>query len=390
MPNRRASRSANGGGTIRKRSDGRWEGRYSLGFDPKTGKQRQKSIYGATQKEVRQKLSQICTEIDEGTYIEPIAMKLGAWLDIWLSEYTVNLKPSTYSSYESHIRVHLKPEIGQIPLSQISPHTLQRFFNDLQRIKGVSAKTVKNIYGTLHKALEQAKNLGYIRRNPLYAVVIPRVEKVQVKTLADDDLAEFLRVIHGQPDELIYFVTVFTGLRQGEVLGLTWDCVDFENNTLLVNKQHSIDRRTKEYRFSSPKNGQSRTLTVADEVMDALREQRKRQEEWKKMVGSLWSNPDQMVFTNELGHFVSNKTLYNRFKRLMKANGFDELRFHSLRHTFAVNSLRAGDDIKTVQENLGHATAAFTLSTYAHATPNMKRESANRMGQYIQSLKTTG
>jgi integrase len=181
-----------------------------------------------------------------------------------------------------------------------------------------------------------------------------------------------------------------TGLRQGEVLGLTWDCVDFENNTLLVNKQHSIDRRTKEYRFSSPKNGQSRTLTVADEVMDALREQRKRQEEWKKMVGSLWSNPDQMVFTNELGHFVSNKTLYNRFKRLMKANGFDELRFHSLRHTFAVNSLRAGDDIKTVQENLGHATAAFTLSTYAHATPNMKRESANRMGQYIQSLKTTG
>ncbi len=390
MPNRRASRSANGGGTIRKRSDGRWEGRYSLGFDPKTGKQRQKSIYGATQKEVRQKLSQICTEIDEGTYIEPIAMKLGAWLDIWLSEYTVNLKPSTYSSYESHIRVHLKPEIGQIPLSQISPHILQRFFNDLQRIKGVSAKTVKNIYGTLHKALEQAKNLGYIRRNPLYAVVIPRVEKVQVKTLADDDLAEFLRVIHGQPDELIYFVTVFTGLRQGEVLGLTWDCVDFENNTLLVNKQHSIDRRTKEYRFSSPKNGQSRTLTVADEVMDALREQRKRQEEWKKMVGSLWSNPDQMVFTNELGHFVSNKTLYNRFKRLMKANGFDELRFHSLRHTFAVNSLRAGDDIKTVQENLGHATAAFTLSTYAHATPNMKRESANRMGQYIQSLKTTG
>ena len=389
MSKRKASRSANGSGTIRKRSDGRWEGRYSLGFDPKTGKQRQKSVYGATQKEVRQKLSQISVEIDEGTYVEPTAMKLGAWLDIWLSDYTVNLKPSTYSSYESHIRIHLKPEIGQIPLSQLSPHILQSFYNDLQRVKGVSAKTVKNIHGTLHKALEQAKSLGYIRSNPMEAIVIPRVEKVQVKTLADDDLAEFLRVIHGEPDEIIYYVTVFTGLRQGEVLGLTWDCVDFENNTLLINKQHSMDRRTKEYKFSSPKNGQSRILTVADEVMDALREQRKRQEEWMKAAGSLWSNPEQMVFTNEFGHFVSNKTLYNRFKRLMRANGFDELRFHSLRHTFAVNSLRAGDDIKTVQENLGHATAAFTLSTYAHATPNMKRESANRMGQYIQSLQVT-
>ena len=94
-----------------------------------------------------------------------------------------------------------------------------------------------------------------------------------------------------------------------------------------------------------------------------------------------------LVFTNELGEHVSNKTLYNRFKRLMKANGFDDLRYHSLRHTFAISSLRAGDDIKTIQENLGHATAGFTLSTYAHATPGMKRESANRMGAYIRSLQ---
>ena len=139
--------------------------------------------------------------------------------------------------------------------------------------------------------------------------------------------------------------------------------------------------------FASLKNDKIRTLTVADEVMDALRRQQKKQEAWAEEAGSAWSNPDQLVFTNELGRYVSNKTLYNRFKRLMKANGFDELRFHSLRHTFAVNSLRAGDDIKTVQENLGHATASFTLSTYAHSTPGMKKESANRMEQYIKSLQ---
>ena len=377
LANKKTTKNAKGAGTIRKRPDGRWEGRYSTGFDPKTGKQIQKSVYGSSQKEVRQKLSKITSEIDEGIYTDPCNMKLSTWLDIWLKEYTGNLKASTLSIYDSHVRTHLKPNLGQIRLSKLAPHMVQHLYNELLNERGLSAKTVKNVHGALHRAMEQAKQLGYIRVNPLDAVIVPRVEKTH----------RFLNVIKGEPDELIYFVTVFTGLRQGEVLGLTWDCVDFENNMLLINKQHTQLRKTKEYVFASLKNDKIRTLTVADEVMDALRRQQKKQEAWAEEAGSAWSNPDQLVFTNELGRYVSNKTLYNRFKRLMKANGFDELRFHSLRHTFAVNSLRAGDDIKTVQENLGHATASFTLSTYAHSTPGMKKESANRMEQYIKSLQ---
>lgn len=146
-------------------------------------------------------------------------------------------------------------------------------------------------------------------------------------------------------------------------------------------------RRAKEYAFASFKNDKIRTLTVADEVMEALRRQQARQADWAAEAGSAWSNPDNLVFTTELGSFITSKALYNRFKRLMKKNGFEKLRFHSLRHTFAVNSLRAGDDIKTVQENLGHATAAFTLSTYAHCSLGMKRESAKRMGKFIQKLE---
>ena len=387
LANKKTTKNAKGAGTIRKRPDGRWEGRYSTGFDPKTGKQIQKSVYGSSQKEVRQKLSKITSEIDEGIYTDPCNMKLSTWLDIWLKEYTGNLKASTLSIYDSHVRTHLKPNLGQIRLSKLAPHMVQHLYNELLNERGLSAKTVKNVHGALHRAMEQAKQLGYIRVNPLDAVIVPRVEKTQIETLADDEMLRFLNVIKGEPDELIYFVTVFTGLRQGEVLGLTWDCVDFENNMLLINKQHTQLRKTKEYVFASLKNDKIRTLTVADEVMDALRRQQKKQEAWAEEAGSAWSNPDQLVFTNELGRYVSNKTLYNRFKRLMKANGFDELRFHSLRHTFAVNSLRAGDDIKTVQENLGHATASFTLSTYAHSTPGMKKESANRMEQYIKSLQ---
>ena len=125
MANKKNSKNAKGAGTIRKRSDGHWEARYSLGFDPKTGKQIQRSVYGASQKEVLQKLTKITTEIDEGVYTDPCNMKLSTWLDIWLKDYTGNLKPSTYSIYDSHVRTHLKPNLGQVQLSKLAPHMVQ-------------------------------------------------------------------------------------------------------------------------------------------------------------------------------------------------------------------------------------------------------------------------
>lgn len=376
-------KSAKGAGTLRKRSDGRWEGRYSIGFDAKTGKQIQKSVYGKNQKEVRQKISQIVTEIDDGSYIEPNTMKLGTWMDIWLQDYTGNVKPATYSAYEEHVRVHIKPYLGDIQLMKLAPHMVQRVYNMLIREKGLSPKSVKNIHGVLHRAVEQAKKLGYLKENPLEAVIVPRVEKKQIKAMEDNDMVSFLQAIKGTRYELVLFVTAFTGLRQGEVLGLTWDCVNFENNTLLINKQHNRVKGDTEFRFSSLKNDKIRVLTVATDVMDALRKQQRLQKQWALEAGSLWDNSSNLVFTNELGRYINNKTLYMNFKKVMASVGLTSLRFHDLRHTYAVNSLKAGDDIKTVQENLGHATASFTLSTYAHATPGMKRESANRMEQFI-------
>ncbi len=265
---------------------------------------------------------------------------------------------------------------------------IQTMYNDLQRDKGLSAKTVKNVHDVLHRALEQAQKMGFIRNNPTETVTLPRIEKKQIKPLEDKELTVFLNAIKGNPYELVFFVTVFTGLREGEVLGLTWDCVDFFNSTLLINKQHSKVKGTKEYRFSSLKNDKPRLLTVADAVMDALRHQKVRQKIWKDVAGSAWDNPDNLVFTTELDRYLCNQTVYLAFKKVVKSLGLEEVRFHDLRHTFAVNSLKSGDDIKNIQENLGHHTAAFTLDTYAHVTSGMKKSSASRMDQYIKSVTT--
>lgn len=385
----KTTRTANGSGAIRKRSDGRWEARYIVGYDPITGKQIRKSIYGKTQKEVRTQLTKVTAEIDEGEYFQPTNIKVGAWFETWLDEYICNNKPATQGAYREHIKIHLKPYLGNTLLSKLSPQQIQALYRKLMEEKELSPKTIKNIHGVLHKSLEQARKLGYIKFNPSDPVVLPRVEKKQVKTLDTPDLAAFLKAIEGNRYELELYVDVFTGLRQGELLGLTWDCVDFENNMLLINKQHNRAKGEKDYKFGTLKNDQIRMLTVPQEVMDALKKQQERQKLWAMAAGDLWDNADNLVFTNEFGRYENNKTLYLNFKRIAASMGFQNMRFHDLRHTYAVNSLKAGDDIKTLQENLGHATASFTLSTYAHATRTMKVESANRMAKFIESIKNS-
>ena len=375
-----------GNGSIRQRSDGRWEGRYTVGYT-EDGKQKQNSVYGSTKREVRQKLTKILNDLQEGTYIAPTAMTVGDWLDIWLKEYKINIRKETWASYEQHIRVHLKPTLGKIRLNKLTPHQIQQTYNALVKERGLSPKTIKNIHGALHGALEQAKINGYLRINPSEGAVLPKIEKEPLQTMDSADVMDFLNAIKGDPYEYPLFVALFTGLRQGELLGLTWDCVDFEKGTLLINKQHSRAKGEKEFHFSNLKNSKARSLTVAAEVMNVLQLQKGQQEGWKDAAGELWDNAENLVFTTPNGRYVNNKTLYMNFKRIVTQLGMPDLRFHDLRHTFSVNSLQAGDDIKTVQENLGHSTAAFTLATYAHATQGMKRESANRMNDFIHKLQ---
>lgn len=177
-------------------------------------------------------------------------------------------------------------------------------------------------------------------------------------------------------------------MRQGEVLGLTWDCIDFDNQTITIRQQLQRERGGKgEYHLVSPKNGKIRRITVAPFVLSVLADEREKQNKNKKAAGSAW-NESNLVFTNEIGKNLSAQTVYLHFKKLAASAGFPEARFHDLRHSYAVAALQAGDDIKTVQENLGHHTAAFTLDTYGHVTEQMKKESVQRMESFIKDVLT--
>lgn len=392
-----ARKAAAGTGTIRKKTITRggkeytyWEARYTEGYDPGTGRQIQRSITGKTQREVAQKLRAATAAIDDGTYIAPSKMTVGQWLDIWAAEYLGSVKPLTVTSYKSTIANHLKPGLAAVKLDALSPHIIQSFYNGLRTSQRthtpLSPKTIKNIHGVLHKALQQALSIGYIRSNPTDACVLPRVERKEIQPLDECQINAFLKAVKGHKYEEVYTVTLFTGMREGEALGLLWDCVDLTHGKIRIDKQLQKIPGVKDgYELRSTKNGKGRSITVAPFVVSTLQRIWDRQQEDRRRYGECWLDSG-FVFTDELGRHLKHHNVYVSFKKLMADIGTPETRFHDLRHSYAVASIRSGDDIKTVQENLGHATASFTLDVYGHVTEQMKRESAARMEQFIQTV----
>lgn len=383
-------RAAQGNGTIRQRNDGTWEARYTLGRDPGTGKQVQKSIYGKTQKEVRVKLQKISVSIEDGTYTEPSKMTVEKWLKTWLETYNGSVKHSTALAYEQHCNNHIIPALGAIKLSALRADMVQKFIKSLSE-KGLAPKTVKNVHGVLHSALKKAVILRYINFNPADNCELPRIEKADIHPLDEPEIKSFLSVLgKGDTFSTLMRFDLFTGLRLSEILGLQWSSIDFDQGVITVSKQLSRPRRKGDvYCFTSLKNGKTRLIKPAPSIMALLKEHKKHQAEMRLRAGVLWNDrgfPD-LVFTTETGGFLCYAVVERHYKKALEQAGITERNFHTLRHSYAVASLRAGDDVKTVQENLGHYSVAFTLDVYGHVTDTMRDISSRNMEAFIAGLK---
>ena len=393
-----AKRNAAGAGSIRKKTvlrDAReytyWEARLTVGVDPGTGKQIRRSFSGKTQKEVREKMQSAAVAVNDSTYQEPTKLTVSDWLDVWLAEYAVDLKPLTRSTYKNKVESTIKPTLGAVKLQALKAPQIQKMLNDLQRgtsgRKPLSAKTVKDIYGILHRALGQAVKLGMLHSNPTNVCDLPKAHRKEIKPMEQAEISRFLQAIQGTKYGLVYQITLFTGLREGEVLGLTWDCIDFQHNAIYINKQLQKTKKVGgTYCLAPTKNSRNRTILTAPSVMALLRKQKSQQAQMRLLAGEAWNNSWNLVFTNELGGHLCHCTVYKKFKAIVSEIGMPEERFHDLRHSFAVASIESGDDIKTVQSNLGHATASFTLDVYGHVSQKMRQQSADRMEEFIQKV----
>ncbi|MCR5575691.1 MAG: site-specific integrase [Oscillospiraceae bacterium] len=419
MAENKKPRRAKGTGTIQKRTVTRngkqhtyWEAQITVGNDSGSGKQKRRAFTGATQKEVREKKQKAVVAVQDGDYFEPSKITVGGWFDLWFKDYCGDKKYLTVKQYKSMTETHIRPALGAVKLGKLTTPMIQSFYNELQRTgrtitekdeksgkritkqAPLSAKTVKNIHGIMSKALSTAVDVGYIKSNPAERVTLPRVEKKEIHPLTDSQVKALMSACSGHEYDRVFKLILFTGLREGEALGLTWDCIDFESGTIRVVKQlQKRPERDGGYTLAPLKNDKARSITAAPFVMKLLKEQETAQLLQRLQSAEAWQGWQNMeerktgfVFTRPNGRHLDVTMVYKEYKKISADLGIPESRVHDLRHTFAVLSLQNGDPIKTVQDNLGHATAAFTLDVYGHVSEKMKEDSAARMQQYIENL----
>ena len=353
-------RRANGEGSIRKRENGLWEGRMKINGIPK-------SVYGKTQAEVRVKLTEIRNALDNDEYFEPTDTTLKEWLELWQEEYLEDVKQSTADRYKSCIRMHIIPALGENRLLDLRSSMIQKFLNNCKRTSGLSEKSVKNIRLVLHKALEQAVEDEQIKKNPCDKAKVPSYDEPpkEMRPLKDNEVSAFLNAIIGHPLESLFYVATFTGMRESEIIGLSWDCIDFERGTIHLYRQLKKTRgKGGQYVFTSLKNKQARTFGVPQNVLDTLRRVKIKQAEWKLKAGSSWNNKDNLVFTDQLGKHIATHTVWRQFKVKVEEIGIPEMRFHDLRHPDVKQATKNNEHfirISKSQEN--RYTIADTLSS---------------------------
>ena len=377
-----AKKRANGEGNIRKRKDGRWEGRFTVGHDPVTGKQIIKNVLGKTQAEVKEKLKKALVEAGQVDFAQSGKYTVGAWMDEWFENVAkIKVRPSSHQTYKGYIDNHIKPNIGNVPLEKLTTMDLQKFYRKLltkgrvERIeskdqpKGLSAKTVRNINQVISSAMDLAVAQKIILANPTNACELPKVEHQEMQTIPAEQLQAFLEEARATGVYEMYYIELATGLRRGELLGLKWQDIDWKNGIIKVRRQVArVDGQIVEAPLKT-KNSY-RTVTISPQAIEVLKHQKAK-------------THDQYVFPSPNGGPISPDSVNNMLKRVLARAGIPKVRFHDLRHTFATIALQNGVDIKTVSGMLGHFSAGFTLDTYAHVTTAAQKEAAQTMGNVL-------
>lgn len=376
----------NGEGTIfQRKRDGRWVAELNIGV----AEGRRKTIrkMAKRQKVVADWLNERLVEQKKGLLVEPSKETVAQFLERWLRDSVkISTRSRTYESYASTVRCHVAPTLGGIPLRKLTPTDVQRLYG--QKLEsGLSPRSVQYIHAVLHGALKQAVQRGLIYRNPCEAVARPKVERKTMKAL---DLEQVNRLLaEAQHDRLyaLYILAVHTGMRRGELLGLTWDNVDLKNRRVHVVQQlQHLDKG--EAKLVPPKTAKARRgIDLTSFEVKALMQHRREQSKERLRLGEAWQNNMNLVFTTGIGTPLNPANLVRRsFHPLLEKAGLPRIRFHDLRHSAASLMLQMDISAKVVQEMLGHSQISLTLDTYSHVLPSMRRDTVAKR----EALATRG
>ena len=334
-----AKRRSNGEGSIRKRRDGRWEGRYTAGINPETGKQVFKNVLGKTQAEVKEKLAKALAENQKLDFSKRGKYNIAQWMDEWFENVCkIKVRPSSHQTYRGYIDRHIAPNIGKIPLEKLSAMDVQKLYRKLltggrvaraesrNQPKGLSAKTVRNINQVISSAMNFAVAQRILAQNPCKAVALPNLEHREMQTIPAAQLVVFLDEAKASGVYELYYIELATGLRRGELLGLKWEDIDLTAGVIRVRRQVSrIDGKIVEAPLKT-KNAY-RTVTISPQAVEVLNAQKAK-------------TNDEYVFPSPNGGPISPDSVNNMLKRVLKRAGIPRVRFHDLRHPYVKHTTK--------------------------------------------------
>jgi integrase len=334
-----------------------------------SGKRKRPRHVFDTKKEADSFIAERHTDIARGVAIDPSKMSTGDFLEHWLETCRrPSIRPSTYASYQSLIRVRIKPYIGAIGLQQLSALQVQGLYADLlsgRRVDGkkgrLSNRTVKYVHTVIKMALKQAARWRMVVRTVAEDVQPPKAVRPHVEYWNAEEAQQFLRAAESDSYGAIWLVALHTGMRKGELLKLRWGEVDLVEDVIRVRRGGSVDL---------PKSDKGwRSIKLDTRCTNTLREHRD--------ARPLPLSPAAPVFTSGAGTCIDQRNLTRRFDALVAQAGIKRISFHGMRHTHATLLLLYGVDIKTVSARLGHASVQITLDTYAHVLPQMEQRAAD-------------
>ena len=381
-----AKRRPSGDGMVRKREDGRWEGRIVVGHK-QNGEPIFRYVLAKTQKELLDKLHRDLEAFQDVELTEDSRMTLGEWLDRWMEDYgTATLRPNTLRSYEQFIRCYIKPYLGNKIISRVTRMDIQMLYRKLKhegRVREhpehgheLSDTMVLRIHAMLHRCLKDAEAAHVIARNPTDGAAVPKASYKPKQILTKEQMETFLAAVDRSEIWRDFFYTeLTTGLRRGEICGLQWTDFDEVDGTLKIRRTIHEERGGKLTPWDTKTAAGTRTIILPPSTAELLRER-------KKSALTEW------IFPNPLKPEQPTRPSsgYERMKALLKQAGLPDIRFHDLRHTFATHALASGVDVKTLSGILGHTRAAFTLDTYTHTTGDMQKHAAEIVAKFLTDI----
>ncbi len=376
-----AKRRPSGDGMVRKRDDGRWEGRIVVGHK-ENGDPIFRYIYADTQKELTAKLRRQIDAYQGADLTERSGLTLGEWLDQWLEDIAGTIRPTTLSRYRGAVRNHIKPQIGDRIISRVTPKDIQKLYDRLAQNgnittgAGLSSGTIRGIHNMLHEALAAAEAAHLMIRNPTEGLTPPKLSAKPKQILTEEQLDRFMAAI--QNDEVwhdLFYTELTTGLRRGELCGLKWEDFDGEKGVLKIRRTLYKEKGGKLTAGETKTARSRREIVLPASTVELLRAR-------SESALTEWIFPDPLKPERP----VSPDSAYKHLKTLLEQADLPSIRFHDLRHTFATHALTSGVDVKTLSGILGHSRAAFTLDTYTHTTGDMQKRAAEIIGTFLTDI----